>query len=121
MSRTTRVLMILTTIAAGACGGSNGGYGGITSPPPSTDPRTVTATSSLSFTPATLTVNTGETVTFAFQAVGHNVFFDAAAGAPANIEGVNASTSATRVFATAGRYHYTCHIHPFMEGTVVVN
>jgi plastocyanin len=120
MSRATRIMMILTTIAAGACGGSNGGYGGITSPPPP-DPRTVTATSGLAFTPSTLTVNAGETVTFAFQAVGHNVFFDAAAGAPGNIDGVNASTSATRVFATAGRYHYTCHIHPFMEGTVVVN
>jgi plastocyanin len=75
----------------------------------------------LSFSPTTLTVNAGETVTFAFQSVAHNVFFDPAAGAPANIDGANANTSATRVFATPGRYHYTCHIHPQMEGSVVVN
>jgi plastocyanin len=106
---------------AAACGGSSGGgYGGISSPPPPTDPRTITATSSLTFGPASLTVNEGETVTFAFQSVAHNVFFDAQTGAPANIDGSNTNVSVTRVFATPGTYHYTCHIHPFMQGTVVV-
>jgi len=28
--------------------------------------------------------------------------------------------SIQRTFATAGNYHYTCHIHPGMQGTVVV-
>jgi len=47
-------------------------------------------------------------------------FFDAQTGTPANIEGSNTNSSITRVFTTAGTYHYTCHIHPFMEGSGVV-
>jgi len=121
MTPTTRLITILAALITTACGGSSGGYGGIASPPPPTvDPRMVTASASLAFAPATLTVTVGDTVTFAFQSVPHNVFFDAQTGAPANIGGSNTNSSITRVFTTAGTYHYTCHIHPFMEGTVVV-
>ncbi|HKW10659.1 MAG TPA: plastocyanin/azurin family copper-binding protein [Gemmatimonadaceae bacterium] len=119
MTRSTRLITILAALTTAACGGS-GGYGGISSPPPPTDPRTVTATASLAFAPATLTVSAGDAVTFAFQGVPHNVFFDAQTGTPANIDGSNTNSSITRVFTTPGTYHYTCHIHPFMEGTVVV-
>jgi plastocyanin len=42
----------------------------------------------------------------------------AQAGAPADIQDANAML--TRVLASAGSYHYTCHIHSFMQGTVVV-
>src|SRR5437879_3293380 len=52
--------------------------------------------------------------------VPHNVFFTQQAGAPADIDGANANVSITRAFATAGTYTYTCHIHPSMQGTVVV-
>jgi len=121
MTRSTRLITILAALTATACGGSSGGYGGISSPPPPVpDPRTITASASLAFAPATLTVSAGDTVTFAFQSVAHNVFFDAQTGTPANIDGSNANNSITRVFTTPGTYHYTCHIHPFMEGTVVV-
>jgi plastocyanin len=116
--RNALLAVVAATLAA--CGG--GGYG--TAPGPSTPPgdgRTVSATPSLAFTPGTLTVNAGETVTFAFGGIGHNVFFDAQAGTPADIDGVNTNTSVTRVFNTAGTYRYTCHIHPSMRGTVVVN
>jgi len=81
----------------------------------------VDATASLAFTPATLTTQVGHAVTFAFGSVGHNIFFDAATGAPANIAGVNSNTSVARTFDTPGTYTYSCHIHPFMQGTVVVN
>ena len=110
----------LTVVAAtlAACSGS--GYGAGPSGPPG-DGKTIAATPSLSVTPGTLTVNAGETVTFAFGGIGHNVFFDAQAGTPADIDGVNANVSVTRVFNTAGTYHSTCHIHPSMRGTVVVN
>jgi len=121
MTHTTRLITILAALITTACGGSSGGYGGIASPPPPTvDPRQVTASASLAFAPATLTVTVGDTVTFAFESVPHNVFFDPQTGAPANIGGSNTNSSITRVFTTAGTYHYTCHIHPFMEGTVVV-
>ena len=112
---------LLTVVAATLSACSGGGYGtGPTSGPPG-DGRTIAATPTLAFTPGSLTVNAGETVTFSFGGVGHNVFFDAQAGTPADIDGSNANVSVTRVFNTKGTYHYTCHIHPSMRGTVVVN
>jgi plastocyanin len=119
MKRSTNMITILAALTAVACGGSSNTYGGISSPP-LTGPRTVTAASSLAFEPATVTVSAGDTVTFNFQSVAHNVFFDPQNGAPTDIAGSNANTSITRVFTAAGTYRYTCHIHPFMVGTVVV-
>lgn len=118
MRHLVNALAAIAAITLMACGGG-GGYGATTSPPP--PKNTVLATPSLSFGPASLTVNAGETVTFSFGAVAHNVFFDQQAGAPGDIEGINANVSVDRVFATPGTYHYSCHIHPSMHGTVVVN
>ena len=115
-------LLAATCFAASACGG--GGYGSTypTGTPPSPPAVTdqVNATASLAFDPSTLTTKVGHTVTFAFGPVGHNVYFDAASGTPGNITGVNANTSVTRTFDTAGTFTYTCHIHPYMQGKVVV-
>jgi len=115
MLRLTNAFIILVSATLGACSG----YGGATSPIPN-DGHTIAATPSLAFTPTTLTVSAGQTVTFAFGSVAHNVFFDQQAGAPSAIDGQNAGVSIQRTFATAGNYHYTCHIHPGMQGTVVV-
>ncbi|HEY8850861.1 MAG TPA: plastocyanin/azurin family copper-binding protein [Gemmatimonadaceae bacterium] len=117
-----RALFAVTCFVASACGG--GGYG--STPPSTTSPNTppvadqVDATASLAFDPPTLTTQLGHAVTFAFGSVGHNVFFDPATGTPVNITGVNANTSVTRTFDTAGTFTYTCHIHPYMQGKVVV-
>ena len=89
-------------------------------PPPAPHASTAQALPSIAFNPASVTVDVGDTVTFAFGAVAHNVFFDRVAGAPADIPGTNANTSARRVFTAAGRFAYDCHIHPGMRGTVVV-
>jgi plastocyanin len=80
----------------------------------------VNATAALAFDPSTLTTKVGHTVTFTFGSVGHNIFFDSTTGAPADITGVNANASVTRTFDTAGTFTYTCHIHPFMQGKVVL-
>ena len=119
LTRTTQFTLALLTgvlLAAAGCGSDSGGDS--TSPPPADN--TVAATPSLTFSPATLTVSAGETVTFAFGTVGHNVFFDTQTGAPANIEGTNANVDVPRTFSTAGSFHYTCNIHPGMQGTIVV-
>jgi plastocyanin len=114
--------LVALTCFSTACGA--GGYGStspsqnVTNTPLVADQ--VNATASLAFDPPTLTTKVGHAVTFAFGSVGHNVFFDAATGAPADIPGVNASTSVTRTFDTAGTFTYACHIHPSMHGKVVV-
>jgi plastocyanin len=111
----------LAVLAASAAACTSDDPYAVSSPPdPMPTGNTVQALPSLAFTPAAITVGVGESVTFAFGTVAHNVYFDKVAGAPADIPGSNANTSATRAFATAGRYTYTCHIHPAMHGTVVV-
>jgi plastocyanin len=121
LTRSTRLRLAILTgalIAAYGCSGSGSG-GDVTAPPPSSG-STVNATPSLAFSPATITVNAGDVVTFVFGSVAHNVFFDPVAGAPANIDGNNANVSKPLTFTTAGTFPYTCHIHPSMHGMVVV-
>jgi plastocyanin len=118
--RSRPTLALLAASAACACA-SDAPYSD--EPPPTTTPHasTVQALPSIAFNPGSVTVTVGDTVTFAFGTVPHNVFFDRAAGAPADIPGTNANTSTSRIFTTAGRYGYECHIHPGMRGSVVVN
>jgi plastocyanin len=108
-------------LLAAGCGGDDAD--GPTSPggqPTAT--ATVQATPDIRFTPATVELIAGGTVTFAFGPVSHNVFFDdAPAGAPGNITAPTASQSVARTFATAGRYRYNCHIHPGMSGVINVH
>jgi len=125
MSRITRIISASFIVALAACSGSSGPYGGgggNQNPPPPPPPppgNTVNATANLAFSPGSLTINSGETVTFAFAGVAHNVFFDTPGG-PADIGGNNANVSVQRTFNTAGTYQYHCNIHPSMTGTVVV-
>ncbi|HEV7388930.1 MAG TPA: plastocyanin/azurin family copper-binding protein [Gemmatimonadaceae bacterium] len=124
MSHLTRIISASAILLSAACGG--GGYGttGPKQPPPPPPPpngTTVTTNAGVQFSPSTLTVNAGETVTFAFGGAAHNVFFDnPGAATPADIPGNNANRSVERAFATAGTYHYHCTIHPGMVGIVVV-
>ncbi len=112
---TRRLIATLGTALLAACGGD-----AATGPQPSSSSHTVQATPSLQFTPNNITIPVGGTVTFAFGSVAHNVFFDnAPAGAPANV-GDKSNTSVALTFNSAGTYVYNCHLHPGMQGTVVV-
>ena len=117
-SRGTRLLLAALGAALLAGCGSSGDS--TTGPQPSGSSPTVQATPSLQFTPNSLTIPVGGSVTFAFGSVVHNVFFDnAPQGAPSNI-GDKSSASVTLTFNSAGTYVYNCHLHPGMQGKVVV-
>jgi plastocyanin len=99
-------------------------------PVPAPPPRTA-ATASVSivdfgFTPATLTVSAGTTVTWSNTgAVIHSVTSDTGAfdSSPSCPTGpcINPGASFSHVFAQAGTFAYHCKVHPNMTGTVVVN
>jgi plastocyanin len=112
----TQLAVVSLAAALAGCGSSYGS----TAPPPPPPANTIAATNAIVFTPATLRVSAGQTVTFTFGSIGHNVFFATQAGAPADIAGDNASVSIDRQFTVPGTYNYTCHIHPSMHGSVVV-
>ena len=111
-------------LVIGYCIASGCGGGDTTTPTRSPDPvlaATVVAASSIQFRPPTVSLVQGGTVTFQFEGVEHNVFFDNdPQGAPDNIATPTANKSVTRTFNTPGRYGYYCHIHPEMSGVVVV-
>ena len=123
------VAMTIVACGGGSDGGAgnynDSGNGGPTSPSTPNTPapppaNTVLATPSNTFTPSPLSVTVGTSVTFTFQGVGHNVFFDAASGAPANIPDILSNTSVSRTFSAAGSFGYECHVHQGMRGTIVV-
>lgn len=78
----------------------------------------VTATTSNTFEPKTVTIPRGGSVAWTFATL-HNVTFDTQ-GAPAGI-GDKSGGAASVTFPTAGTYQYHCTIHGLaMNGTVVV-
>jgi plastocyanin len=117
--------MAAGSVAATACGGStDGSYSTILPPPENTAPvasATVHATPAIQFTPVTINLTVGGTVTYDFGSVAHDVFFDnTPPGAPDSITEPTANTTVTRTFTKAGRYIYNCHVHPGMSGVINV-
>jgi plastocyanin len=86
---------------------------------------TVTATTGQQFTPASVTIKAGGTVTWVFQSLAHTVTFNTPAppGTPADLGTVASpysNTKISRTFTTAGTFNYHCSIHPGMTGVVTV-
>jgi plastocyanin len=79
----------------------------------------VTATVGLTFTPSSVDIAAGGVVTWTFGTT-HNVTFNPAPGAPANIPDTP-SGSVPVTFNTPGTFNYQCTIHAGMTGVVVVH
>lgn len=71
------------------------------------------------FTPSTVAIALGGSVTWTFGATIHNVTFGGTAGAPSNI-GNSSGTQASRTFTQAGNFSYSCTLHAGMNGQVIV-
>lgn len=71
------------------------------------------------FTPSSVAIARGGSVTWTFGALIHNVEFQGGSGAPANVANTS-NASVTRTFATAGTFNYLCSLHSGMSGIVQV-
>jgi plastocyanin len=74
----------------------------------------------IAFSPKSLTISTGSTVTFAFRDgdTVHNV--TSLASKRFSTISNRSSGSKSRTFTTAGTYRYACTLHPGMTGRIVV-
>lgn len=72
------------------------------------------------FTPSEVAIARGGTVTWSFPGIQHNVDFQGATGAPANIGNTGSGNSAARTFNSAGSFGYICSLHSGMAGSVFV-
>ena len=74
--------------------------------------------SDFQFTPATITIHVGDTVTWTNH--GPSAHTATANDSSFNTGVLQKGHSASHTFTTAGTFTYICQIHPFMHGTVVV-
>ena len=80
----------------------------------------VVTTVGVTFSPASITIPEGDSVTWSFAGAVHNVTFNGAAPTGGNIPDQQTGATATRVFPAAGTYPYECTIHSGMTGDVIV-
>jgi amicyanin len=96
---------------AGMSTSANAGKSGATA-------TTAVAIKNFAFSPETITVKAGSTVTWTNNdSVDHTVTFD---GNTVSSSDLGMNDTFSHAFPTPGTYHYICTIHPFMHGTVIV-
>ncbi len=112
--------VILVVVAAGCTSPSAQPAPGITSSPAAGGGQTVMI-QNFAFSPATLTVKAGTTVTWTNNdGTQHTVTPDAGAPAGFGSGGLSPGTSYSFTFTSPGTYPYHCSIHTSMKGTVIV-
>lgn len=93
-------------------------YGGCNATTQPTAENTVNI-QNFAFSPATLTVAVGTTVTWTnLDSVTHRLLSDS--GGEIDSPSMNNGDTYTHTFSTAGTYAYHCSIHTSMKGTVIV-
>lgn len=90
-----------------------------TAMPASADEATISLTESSTFSPSTVSIAVGDSVTFVWEGGFHNVLF--ADGQGSGDPTGDAGTRWTRTFGAAGTYGFVCQVHESsMTGTVTV-
>ncbi|MBX7546984.1 cupredoxin domain-containing protein [Streptomyces sp. tea 10] len=85
------------------------------------DPAASTVTiRSFAFTPATLKIKAGTTVTWTNQDTDAHTVTSATAGGPLHSPALATHAGYSHRFTEPGTYAYLCTIHPFMTATVEV-
>jgi plastocyanin len=112
---------------AAACGSSSGGGAATPSAPATASASTGSGTAvagttveinNFMFTPKTLTVPVGTTVTWKFDdSTQHTV---TANDKSFTSQALGSGQTYTHTFTSAGTVDYHCSIHPFMTGTILV-
>lgn len=82
--------------------------------------RVTVTTPNRTFSPASVTIAPGDTVTWVFSGAVHNVTFAGAQPPGGHIGDTNPGASVDRVFPAAGTYDYDCTRHSGMTGRVIV-
>ncbi|MFD8390761.1 cupredoxin family copper-binding protein [Streptomyces sp. NPDC059680] len=78
------------------------------------------AIKNFAFSPATLKVKAGTTVTWTNEDTDAHTVTSAGSGGPLHSAALATHGSYTHTFTKPGSYAYVCTIHPFMTGTVEV-
>jgi len=115
-------LSILFAIILLTAGCGKNGYGsskGTNPPPPGNTPPNTVVIANFAFSPASLTVSVGDTVTWRNDDnVGHTVTSDS--GSELGSALLSHGQTYQHVFTTTGTYPYHCNVHTTMRGTITV-
>jgi plastocyanin len=113
------VLLILAVAVAGCT--TNSAPAASTTAPAAAGGTDAIAISNFAFSPATLTVKPGTTVTWTNQdGVAHTIASDAGSPVAFTSDSLANGASYRFTFTQPGTYAYHCSIHPSMKGTIVV-
>ena len=110
--------LLLISAFVVSCGKSSSysSGGGNNNPPP--PPANTVSIVGMSFSPASLTVKAGTTVTWTNNDnMTHTVTSD---GGSFDSGDITVGSKYSKVFATTGSFAYHCSIHPTMKGTITV-
>jgi plastocyanin len=109
-------LLIAVALVVGACSGSYSA--GTPAAPVAAAPGGSVAIANFSFSPATLSVRSGTTVTWTNNdSTTHTVTLDDGSAASPDLA---SGSTFQHTFTTAGTFTYHCRIHPTMTATIVV-
>ncbi|GGU47289.1 cupredoxin domain-containing protein [Streptomyces violascens] len=79
------------------------------------------AIANFAFSPATLNISRGTTVTWTNQDSDPHTVTSTDSGGPLNSPMLSQSDTYSFTFNSAGTFSYICTVHPAMQGTVVVS